>query len=543
MKIKNNVKLAVATVLSLSSVLTVAMPLAHAAVQTCTWTGTAADNKFSTAANWSGCGSGVPLTGDLITLGTIPPVGGSSNNSVHLLNDINTALGGVDLINDTSLNFSNYYLDSLKLAAPATIQATGTYTRLNMEPTAVVTTLGDLTISGTSFDVKSSAFGGNVTLATNIEGSNADFYLTGSTISGLLTIGSGSVAGLTSTTAGSFAVQINATLSLMAVQTTETLTAPLTLGGGSGSVNPKVNIYPVCDPAVLNFCSGTATTWTMTGPVVLLADSYFMPMDAATVNYSGALSGDFTLTKDPTSGGILNLNPSSNTSKSTPGLQTNPVKVTTVSDDQSSTTFAVVSNETLVVDGQAGYVSLNSGATLQGSGQIAGLGAGPGSTVAPGHSPGCLTSLGDIAINGTYQVDVGGTDACTGYDQMKVTGAVDVTGGTLDATLYGGFVPKVGQSYTIIDNDAADAVTGTFTGLAEGGDYTNQGVTYSVTYKGGDGNDVVLTVKSIDASKLPAKPDTGFALVAAHPLVSLATTTLAALGLVFAARKLKPVKK
>ena len=131
----------------------------------------------------------------------------------------------------------------------------------------------------------------------------------------------------------------------------------------------------------------------------------------------------------------------------------------------------------------------------------------------------------------------------TRYDQIKVTGTVDLTGSTLDATLYGGFVPKVGQSYTIIDNDAADAVTGTFTGIANGGTYSNQGVTYTVNYDGGDGNDVVLTVKAVDAAAVPAKPDTGFALVSAHPMLALATSTLAAAAILVAARKLRPSVK
>ena len=179
-----------------------------------------------------------------------------------------------------------------------------------------------------------------------------------------------------------------------------------------------------------------------------------------------------------------------------------------------------------------------------GNGQIAGLYAGAGSIVAPGHSPGCITSTQDISIAGTYQVQVGGTDPCTGYDQLKVTGAVNINSpGALDVTLYNGFVPKVGQAYTIIDNDAADAVIGTFAGIAEGGTYTNQGVTYSVTYKGGDGNDVVLTVTAVDASKLPKKPNTGLLLVSAHPMISLGASVLAAGLLYGASRRVKTVRR
>ena len=46
--------------------------------------------------------------------------------------------------------------------------------------------------------------------------------------------------------------------------------------------------------------------------------------------------------------------------------------------------------------------------------------------------------------------------------------------------------------FTIINNDGADAVSGTFNGLAEGGTITFNTVTLYITYTGGDGNDVVL---------------------------------------------------
>ena len=55
------------------------------------------------------------------------------------------------------------------------------------------------------------------------------------------------------------------------------------------------------------------------------------------------------------------------------------------------------------------------------------------------------------------------------YDQVNVNGAVNLTGATLNVTTGAGFTPAVGNTFTIINNDGADAVTGTFTGLAEGG--------------------------------------------------------------------------
>lgn len=199
---------------------------------------------------------------------------------------------------------------------------------------------------------------------------------------------------------------------------------------------------------------------------------------------------------------------------------------------------------TLIVDGKLGDVFLADG-VIEGTGSVGALQIFSTGTLAPGHSPGCLSS-NDLTLNGTYQAQIGGTTACTGFDQTQVTGTVDVTGSTLTPSLYGGFVPSVGQSYEIISNDGSDPVTGTFANAANN-TITADGVTYSVNYAGGDGNDVVLTVTNVDASTaqaasnatIPKTPNTGFQLVSANPLASMGLTVLACLGLLFAAGRVR----
>jgi hypothetical protein len=51
----------------------------------------------------------------------------------------------------------------------------------------------------------------------------------------------------------------------------------------------------------------------------------------------------------------------------------------------------------------------------------------------------------------------------------------------------------VGNNYTIIAHNGSGAVTGTFNGLPEGAKFTTGGAQFQITYKGGAGNDVVLT--------------------------------------------------
>ncbi|MCR5873052.1 hypothetical protein LRS10_01875 [Phenylobacterium sp. J426] len=121
----------------------------------------------------------------------------------------------------------------------------------------------------------------------------------------------------------------------------------------------------------------------------------------------------------------------------------------------------------------------------------------PNGTLAPGASPGVLAT-GNLGLNAgaTLEVELGGTGAGQ-FDRLNVTGTVTLGGAFLDIQLYGGFTPVAGNSFLLIDNDLADAVSGEFAGFADGVAVTIGGLNYTVDYQGGDGNDVVLTVSAI----------------------------------------------
>ncbi len=172
--------------------------------------------------------------------------------------------------------------------------------------------------------------------------------------------------------------------------------------------------------------------------------------------------------------------------------------------------YNVIANETLVLDGTLCDVVVESGGTLIGTGSIAPdctLTIEPGGTLAPGHSPGCLAS-GNLVLSGTLQAEIAGTTACTGYDQLQVTGTVNLTGSILTPVLLNNFTPAAGTVFTLIQNDnpnnVADPVTGTFANLPEGSTLTIANSVFKISYVGGDGNDVTLT-----AAAVPGAPETG----------------------------------
>ncbi len=94
--------------------------------------------------------------------------------------------------------------------------------------------------------------------------------------------------------------------------------------------------------------------------------------------------------------------------------------------------------------------------------------------------------------NSTFEVELNGPAAGTQYDQLNVNGWVDLGGCVL--SVKPGYIPPVGTSFTIIDNDGTEAVTNQFScGRGVVGTYNSKPVAFVVNYAGGDGNDVVLT--------------------------------------------------
>ncbi len=110
---------------------------------------------------------------------------------------------------------------------------------------------------------------------------------------------------------------------------------------------------------------------------------------------------------------------------------------------------------------------------------------------------------GDQGVaNGLNTVPVGFkldeiTTSSVPNSKLVVTGTVTLGSSNLNVTLPVGYTPTTNQTFTIIDNDAADAVVGTFVGAAEGATVTSNGHKYQVTYVGGTGNDVVITYKGL----------------------------------------------
>jgi autotransporter-associated beta strand protein len=162
---------------------------------------------------------------------------------------------------------------------------------------------------------------------------------------------------------------------------------------------------------------------------------------------------------------------------------------------------------------------------LSGTGTVGAISVGAGE-VSPGDmpDPGILNVDGDVQFvavgNDTgqgsiYNVVLNGPTAGAGYSQLNVSGQVDLGGSDFNATL--GFTPTAGEQFTIIKSTVP--IVGTFGGLPEGASLTIGNTPFTISYIGGDGNDVVLTAAAVTAAPAVAGispnsgPDAGGTLV------------------------------
>jgi fibronectin-binding autotransporter adhesin len=150
-------------------------------------------------------------------------------------------------------------------------------------------------------------------------------------------------------------------------------------------------------------------------------------------------------------------------------------------------------------------VTVSAAGTLGGTGNVLGTVASAG-VIAPGNSPGILSTGNVTLTGGSLAIEIGGPNAgntASDHDQLDVTGSVSLGNGVAQLLLSGAYVPSVGDDFVIIDNDgAADFTTGYLLDasnnpLYEGAPITFNGRTLFLSYNGGDGNDVVLNTAAI----------------------------------------------
>ena len=162
-----------------------------------------------------------------------------------------------------------------------------------------------------------------------------------------------------------------------------------------------------------------------------------------------------------------------------------------------------VETGTLIVNGSQPSSPINvlGLGTLGGSGTVGNITNTLGGVVAPGSSAAILTSSNVLfsGVTSDFTVELNGTTPGAGYDQLNVRGSVSLGGSTLHVLPNFSPVdaPTDGAVFTIINNDGAEAISGTFAGLANGAVFTAGGLQFRINYFDIFVNDVFLTLTNV----------------------------------------------
>jgi T5SS/PEP-CTERM-associated repeat protein/autotransporter-associated beta strand protein len=175
----------------------------------------------------------------------------------------------------------------------------------------------------------------------------------------------------------------------------------------------------------------------------------------------------------------------------------------TLSGANTYTGGTTLSNGTLLISNASGSgtgtgaVHVNAG-MLGGTGTIAGAvtignGVGADAFISPGTSVGTLTIQSALTLNSdaTFKLEL---NSSTALADKIVANGITISGAKFSFSDLGAGHLTSGTTFVVIDNTSSAPISGFFSNLADNSTFTNNGNTYLVSYEGGTGNDLSITV-------------------------------------------------
>jgi Bacterial Ig-like domain (group 3) len=441
------------------------------------WTGNAHDNNWDTPGNWST--DSLPGMGDDVTINTSADVV-HSNNVTDTIKSL-TSTGPLTISGGT-----------LSIASAFTTSSTLTITGGTLNDPGAITVGGLLTLSGGTISGLATAGAPSGTGTTTANGgitlnpAGGDFTLDGDTLTnpaGQTATFSGVESGLLEGDGAEF-VNDGAFLAQALGNVEEEGTGnPVSfIDNGTFTRSVKTSVFDftgvafnVNAPGTVDIQTGILQLFgggTSTGGAFTVesgATLYFGGSAPFTLDSATTLSGTGTVTED--------------------GAGT----VTILGNSPSFTGTTLLGAGLMLVNGSqpASTVNLVSG-TLGGSGTV-----GPiTSSGTVGYGLGILTAQGNVTLDplSNFDISINGANPGTGFTQLVVNGTATLTGSALHGSI-NGFTPTPGETFPIITSTAP--IVGTFNGLPEGATISIRGIPFAISYKGGNGDDVVLTDSAV----------------------------------------------
>lgn len=322
-------------------------------------------------------------------------------------------------------------------------------------------------------------------------------------------------------------------------------TLRLTHNSGAGQTGGGIVVQNLAALELANSVTIGAEVMTITGTGVANAGA-LLNVASNTSSYAGAItignggarinsdtSGALTLTggvttslfNNVTFGGAGNTTVSTVAITGAGGLIKDGAGTTTLSAGVThsytgTTTVGGGAGSKLIVNGNisTSITTVQTGATLGGTGTIGALTVNSGAFHTPGNSP-VIQPTGNYSNAGTLGIEINGVTVGTGYDQVNTTGTVSLSG-LLSVTM--GYTPAANALFFILANDGADAITGTFSNAAiNGNSYTLGGQQFQISYFGNQTSPGIGTFTGGNDVVLMAIPEPRAALLGAIGLIAL----------------------
>jgi autotransporter-associated beta strand protein len=267
----------------------------------------------------------------------------------------------------------------------------------------------------------------------------------------------------------------------LTLSATNTYTGATTITGGTLSISGDANLGTA--PA-----SATPGHLVINGGTLQVTVGVTLSSDRGIVLGSSAGSASGTI-DTPFGGGLLYGGIIADNGTGADNLIKSGLGTLALTGANTYTGTTTVIGGTFRVDGSiTSVVTVQTGATLIGTGTVGATTIDAGATLAPGG-----VGIGTLTVNGTLNV-TGNLDfefETGSNDQINVSGNVTLTNPTF--TPSGTFTSSGGQILTLINNTGTGTTTGTFSGVANGTTITIDGKTFRVFYNGGtNSNDVLL---------------------------------------------------
>ena len=514
----------------------------NAAPATFTWTGAAGDHKMSTAGNWQE--GAVPTAGSKLVFKCVE---GNEGDKEEIQADLPAAVSGLEVKKLSSLpdnkSCVRYKLNYMRFTPDA--EFTGDFTSINDKDIRKIPHIEVYGYDGLS-NLKSNGFDGEISYYSGgleinrLEIANTGYNYIECQGTNYSTRAPEKIAGENANVRlnGANNILIKNKGQLGIDPRDKTSASKITFENGA-----MISLAIDCaDDEYSRPGAGPDTTTVLSGDIVLNGDVEYKLPSNMTVKITGKLSGPGKFVAHRDNEGNLLVESSNNTSGTPNGRygSTHEAKLIKLDDNKPNDILIAKRGETVLLNGRRKEVWVNEGGAF--GGDVATGSIYISGVVSPGNnSPGKITvsEYFDIEDGGVYKAKILNKDH---YDQTSVEQqSVYLNGGSLDLTYLEGGVIKKGDTFTIIDNKGPISVQGTFKDLPEGAEITAGGVTFKISYVGGDGNDIVLTALNDwnvpKASKAPKVPNTGGEKLAVNLIGTMAGVASAAALLIVAKRK------